>query len=307
MSTTISLEQYLECLGGPLPSFEGQASHVIESWPADGYRLELVRYESEPGELVPAYLLVPDGVSPDSPAPAVTVFHQHGGQYDIGKGEPAGLLGNPEHHTGAWLARQGYVVLCADAVAFEQRKQGRRVAGADLERFMFLHYVVRGSCLAWKNILDIVRGVDYLVSRPEVDPDRIGSYGHSMGSTHAFLSAPLEPRIRAVVCNCCLPGYRGIHRDELLHCYPNFIPGLARIGDLVDVPELIAPRPLLINAGTDDVGSPIDEVRRKVGQLRELYREMGAPEHLVYNEEPTGHRFTDTMKEATRVFFETHL
>ncbi|MFW5798413.1 MAG: hypothetical protein ACOCXX_02035 [Planctomycetota bacterium] len=107
------------------------------------------------------------------------------------------------------------------------------------------------ECLARKNILDIVRGVDYLVSRPEVDS--------------------------------------------------------GRIGDLVDVPELIAPRPLLVNAGTDDLGSPIDEVRRKIEQLRDLYREVDAPDNLVYNEERTGHRFTETMKKATLAFFKTHL
>ena len=85
--------------------------------------------------------------------------------------------------------------------------------------------------MAWKNILDMRRAVDYLVSRPEVKTERIGCYGHSMGSTHTWLVGPWEPRLRALVGNCCLPTYAGIHRTKLLHCFPNFIPGVYEHGD----------------------------------------------------------------------------
>ncbi|GAG89685.1 unnamed protein product, partial [marine sediment metagenome] len=66
-------------------------------------------------------LLVPDGATAAAPAAAICVWHQHNGQYDLGKSEPAGLEGDPQHHTGAALARLGYVVLSIDAIGFEER------------------------------------------------------------------------------------------------------------------------------------------------------------------------------------------
>ena len=163
--------------------------------------------------------------SASHPAPAVAVWHQHNGQWHLGKSEPAGLAGNPMHHTGVALVREGYVVLCPDALCFEERQNADLQAG-DFERFEFLRYVVAGKCMAWKNILDMRRAIDYLCSRPEVRPQHIGCYGHSMGSTHTWLVGPWEPRLRCLVGNCCLPTYAAIHRQHLLHCFPNFIPGL---------------------------------------------------------------------------------
>ncbi len=71
--------------------------------------------------------------------------------------------------------------------------------GMEYERFEFLRHVVQGRCLAWKNILDMRRTLDLLCARPEVDADRIGCYGHSMGSTHTWLVGPHEPRLKALV------------------------------------------------------------------------------------------------------------
>ena len=61
-----------------------------------------------------------------------------------------------------------------------------------------------------------------------------------MGSTHAYLVGPWEPRLKAIVGNCCFPTYAGIHRAEILHCFPNFIPGLLKYGDVPEMAALIA-------------------------------------------------------------------
>ena len=87
---------------------------------------------------MPAILLVPDGVNEQNPAPAVTVWHQHNGEYHIGKSEPAGMAGSPMHHTGVALARQGYVVLCPDALCFEERQDpDGKLKNGNYERFEF--------------------------------------------------------------------------------------------------------------------------------------------------------------------------
>ena len=91
-----------------------------------------------PDDPIPALLLVPDGVTASNPAPGICIWHQHAGQWHLGKSEPAGLAGNEMHHTGAALAREGYVVLCPDALGFEEREKPYRLKGRNLERYLFL-------------------------------------------------------------------------------------------------------------------------------------------------------------------------
>jgi len=213
----------LECLGGPWPV----PCDLNPEWgdPEDkgDYTLTRVTYEVEPGDRVPALLLVPKTADREHPAPGILVWHQHNGEWHLGKSEPAGLAGNPMHHTGVSLVREGYVVLCPDALCFEER-QSPHLKGGDYERFVFLRYVVQGKCLAWKNILDMRRAVDLISSVPFVDANRLGCYGHSMGSTFTWLVGPWEERLCCLVGNCCLPTYAAIHRTHILHCFPNFIP-----------------------------------------------------------------------------------
>jgi len=300
-------EKLLECLGGPWPQPCALKPKLRETIARDGYRIESITYEAEPGDRVPAMVLVPDGVDAAHPVPAVAVWHQHNGQWHLGKSEPAGLAGNPMHHTGAVLAREGYVVLCPDALCFEER-QSPHLKGGHFERFEFLRYVVDGRCMAWKNILDMRRAVDYLCSRPEVQTDRIGCYGHSMGSTHTWLVGPWEPRLTCLVGNCCLPTYTAIHRTHILHCFPNFIPGLFQHGDTPDVAALIAPRALHLNFGEKDRGSPIAEVRQGVERIAAAYDEAGAAERFThFIEKGTSHVLSEAMWQRVRDVFRTHL
>ena len=300
-------KQLLECLGGPWPEACDLRPKLRETTAKEGYRIESLTFEAEPGDPIPAMLLVPDGVDAAHPAPAVAIWHQHNGQWHLGKSEPAGLLGNPMHHTGAALAKEGYVVLCPDALCFEER-QSPHLSGGAYERFEFLRYVVDGKCMAWKNILDMRRAIDYLCSRPEVRADRIGCYGHSMGSTHTWLVGPWEPRLKCLVGNCCLPTYAAIHRTHLLHCFPNFIPGWLQYGDTPEIAGLIAPRALHLNFGETDGGSPIREVREGVKAIAAAYKAAGAEgKFSFYIEEGAGHVLSDAMWQRTRAWFHKHL
>jgi len=306
-TTAAFREKLLACLGGPWPEPCELCPKLRETIHKDGYRIESVTYQAEPDDAVPALLLIPDGVDEKHPAPAVAVWHQHAGQWAIGKSEPAGLAGKPMHYTGVALAKLGYVVLCPDALCFGER-QSQRLEGVNYERFVFLRYVVSGKCLAWKSILDMRRGIDYLCSRPEVQKDRIGCYGHSMGSTHTWLVGPWEPRIKCLVGNCCLPTYEAIHRTYLLHCFPNFIPGLFQYGDTPDIVSLIAPRPLHMNFGENDMGSPILEVRKGVEKIASVYKNAGADDKFSYFiEKDTGHVLSEQMWKLTRDWFAKHL
>ncbi len=299
----------LDCLGGPWPEPGPLNPRYGETIHRDGYRLEPVTYEVEPEDRVPALLIVPDGVDPDHPAPAVAVWHQHNGQFHLGKSEPAGLSGDAMHHTGVALAREGYVVLCPDALCFEDRRDPTGIQeGIWYERFEFLRYVVQGRCLAWKSILDMRRAVDLLSERPEVKSDAIGCYGHSMGSTHTWLVGPFEPRLKCLVGNCCLPTYEAIHKHHLLHCFPNFIPGWLRYGDTPDIAALIAPRPLLLNLGEADEGTPIEETRPGMERIAAAYAAQNASANFSCVVEPgAGHVLSDAMWARACDWFAKHL
>jgi dienelactone hydrolase len=307
MEPTIFRQHLFQCLGGPWPDPGPLNATIEEVSQENGYRVESVTYEAEAGDRVPAILLVPDSASEEAPAAAVAVWHQHGEQWDLGKSEPAGLAGDPMYHVGPKLAREGYVVLCPDALTFEERRHPG-LEGDKYERFEFLRYVVAGKSLAWKNILDMRRAVDFLVSRPEVDAERIGCFGHSMGSTHTWLVGPWEPRLKCLVGNCCLPTYAAIERKGLIHCFPNFIPGLAQYGDTPDIAALIAPRPLLMNFGEEDGGSPIEEVREGIATIAQAYEQAGASESFAHAVEAgVGHELTDSMWQRTCGWFRRHL
>lgn len=309
MATPMFRDKLLAALGGPWPDKHDLNVKVLSREQKDGYRLEKVQYEPEAGDTIPAYVLVPDGVTPQNPAATVCIWHQHAGQYHLGKSEPAGMDGAQMHHTGVGLAQEGFVVVCPDAVGFEERvKPYECLRGGDLERHIFLKYVVAGKSMAWKNILDMKRTVDYAVSRPEVDAENIGCYGHSMGSTHAWLVGPWDPRIKALVGNCCLPTYAAIHRTELLHCFPSFIPGLYQYGDTPDICGLIAPRPLHMNFGDKDSGSPIKEVREGIATIKQAYDAVHAKGRFTsFIQEDTGHVLSPEMWELTLAFFNRYL
>lgn len=302
-------DRLLQCLGGDWPAPCPLNVKVSKTTPADGFEIRTLTYEAEPGDAIPALLLVPNGVTAAKPAAAIAVWHQHNGNWGLGKTEPAGLGGNPMHHTGAALAREGYVVICPDALCFGERQDPTgKQKGGNYERFEFLRYTVAGKCMAWKNILDMQRAVDFLVSLPEVRADRIGCYGHSMGSTHTWLVGPWEPRLKCLVGNCCLPTYKGIHREHMLHCFPNFVPGIFQYGDTPDIAALIAPRALHLNFGETDSGSPIDEVRAGLKVIEQAYASMHAEDKFSsYIELGSGHVLSDEMWTRTKAWFAKHL
>lgn len=305
--TTDFLNALQTCLGGPWPEPGPLHAALVETRQIDDITLQLWSYEVEPGERVSAWLLLPPDSAENKKRAGVLVWHQHNGEWHLGKSEPAGLAGNPMHHTGLALAKRGYITLCPDALCFEDRRHPK-LAGGNYERFEFLRYVVDGKCLAWKYILDMRRAVDFLVTRAEVDAERLGCYGHSMGSTCTWLVGPWEPRIRCLVGNCCLPTYAGIHREGMLHCFPNFVPGLERLGDTPAVVAAIAPKPLLLNFGETDRGSPVADLPAAIQKIEQSYKDQSAGDNFSAFIEPgVGHVLSEAMWQRTLSWFDRHL
>ncbi|MFN9047395.1 MAG: hypothetical protein ACK5YC_04650, partial [Planctomyces sp.] len=113
LSSTERMRQLQRCLGGEWPDFGPLRERVERTEQLDGYQRQYVTYQVEPEERIAAWLLIPDGVTASASAPGICVWHQHAGQYDVGKDEPAGVRSpnfGAMHMTGVSLVREGYVV-----------------------------------------------------------------------------------------------------------------------------------------------------------------------------------------------------
>lgn len=296
-------------LGGPWPDPPALEAEALETLDQGDHFAECISYQVEPGERVEAWLLIPKAGSQNvgHQTPAVAVWHQHNNEYHLGKSECAGFAGNPMQHTGPLLAREGYIVLCPDALCFEDRRHDN-LEGASYERYMAMHYLTAGKSLAWKNILDCRRAVDYLCSRPEVDTSRIGCYGHSLGSTFTWLTGPWDERLKCMVGNCCMPSQAAMDGTAINHSFSNYIPGLGQIGDIPEYVSLIAPRRLHLNFGAADPLNPIDYIEEELPRIAAAYKSAGAGEAFSwYIDREAGHELSEGMKTRMLEVFRIHL
>lgn len=294
----------LRLLLGAFPHSCPLAAEILERVDLGEVVREKVRYQVEPGEWAPAYLFLPAG-RPEK-RPAVLCLHQHAGQFDLGKSEPAGLAGNPQQFYALELARRGYVTLAADALCFEERRDPV-LEGAAFERFSFTRLIVEGSALQTKMLSDAMRGVDYLLSRPEVSAAHIGCIGHSLGGQQALFTTAMDERIRAAVSSCGFASYAALFRDRINHNYAAYVPGLLRYGELGDVLALAAPRPFLVLAGNADRIFPYDGIVATVERARARYRILRAEEKLGFVPIDAGHAFSDDMRERAYAWLDQWL
>lgn len=300
-------ETVLDLLGGSWPLQIDLKPQTEESLDQGKHIAHLVSYELEEGERVKAWLLIPKESNPDSAGfPGIAVWHQHNDEYHLGKSESAGFTGNPMHHTAPLLAANGYAVLCPDALGFEDRRN-ESLEGAAFERHMAMRYLSSGKSLAWKNILDCRRALDYLSSRPEVDETRLGCYGHSLGSTFTWLTGPWDERLKCMVGNCCMPSQAAMDASLINHSFSNYIPGLSQIGDIPKYVSLTAPRRLHLNFGAADELNPIEYIEAEIPIISSAYKEAGAPENFsCFIDRDAGHELSEEMKSRMlKVFGQT--
>jgi dienelactone hydrolase len=262
---------------------------------ADGVIREKVVYQTEPGVWAPAYLLRP--LKPAAARlPAVLALHGHGGRW--GKGQVAGAA--EEHDTvrahiahynydyGLQLARRGYVVLAPDARVFGERAAGWWRPDAPPQSFdpcdrAGNQAALLGYALIGLTTFDDRRGIDYLQTRSDVDPERIGVAGLSLGGTRATYVAALDDRAKATVISGYLNTFRTYALGRMF-CGGQYIPGLLRWAEQPDVTALIAPRPLLIEAGQRDPTFPIEASREAHRTLERAYGLHGAGDRLWRDE-----------------------
>jgi dienelactone hydrolase len=274
---------------------------VVAEQDLDGYHLKTLMLDLNGIEPVPAYFALPHEV--DEQLPAVLYNHAHGGDYVRGREEfirhREGFQSPPYARL---LTELGYCALCIDAWNFGERR-GR--TESELFKMMLWH----GQVLWGMMIYDSLRAVDYLAARPEVDSNRIGTIGLSMGSTMAWWLAALDPRIQVCVDLCCLTDFQALIETRGLdgHGIYYYIPRLLKQFTAAQINALIAPRAHLSLAGNYDRLTPPAGLDRIDRELRTAYRELGHPERWRLLRYDTGHFESAAMRAEVIQFLEEWL
>lgn len=265
------------------------------------YVLEKLALDVNGMEPAPAYFLRPKALS--GRVPAILYNHYHGGKYKLGKDEI--LLGKPEHGLPPYsevLTGMGYCALCMDMWAFGERS-------TRTEMDLFKEMLWKGQVLWGMMVYDSLRGLDYLASRPEVDAERIGTLGMSMGSTMAWWVAALDERIKVCVDVCCLTDYQALLETNGLkgHGIYYFVPSLLKHFTTAQINALIAPRPHLSLAGDRDPLTPPAGLDRIDRELKQVYARLGKPEHWKLLRYDAGHEETPGMRQEVIAFLKKFL
>jgi dienelactone hydrolase len=261
---------------GDLPwQHEPAPPQVIRREDHGTYTLERLVLDLNGVEPVPALLLIPKKIK--RPAPGLLFIHWHAGQYWLGKEQ---LLKGTEVQPAyaPVLAEMGIVTLAIDSWCFGERQHDPDGNRGEQDAFKLMLW--RGQVLYGMMMFDEYRAFQYLASRPEVDPQRLGATGMSMGSTKAWWLAALEPRVRLTVDICCLTDFDALIAAHGLyhHGVYYFVPSLLKEFNTTGINELIVPRPRLSVNGRKDLLTPPAGVEKVRDNLMPLYRKFGREE-----------------------------
>lgn len=273
---------------------------ILEEKEADGFIRRKVSYRSDPaGPMVRAWLQIPTA-GPPGPRPAVLCLHQ---TTPNGKDSTVGLSDRASMHYALELVRRGFVTISPDYRSLGEHDYD--FAADDYES---------GSM---KAIVDNSRAIDLLVSLPEVDPERIGAIGHSLGGHNGLFTAVFEPRVKAVV-SCCgftsFPKYMGGNLRGWAG--PRYMPRIeqryrlspARMSfDFAEVLAAIAPRAVFVVAPTGDDNFDVEGVRDVIRAAAPVFALHGEPEKLQVTYPDCQHDFPSEAREQAYRFLESHL
>jgi dienelactone hydrolase len=306
------------------------AADLISREDRGDYVQEYLTFQTTPDLRVPAYVLIPKKTK--FPAPGIVALHCHGGFYVWGKEK---LVESDQDHAAltdykqdlyqgksvaSELARRGYVVIVIDAFYWGERRMlldedpasyrdPRSMAKADVAAFnrrsqegeQLVARSLFAAGITWPGVLlwDDLRTVDYLASRPEVDPQRLGCVGLSLGGYRSFLLAVLDPRIKVAVDVGWMTSFASQIRRHVVNTIglTFHIAGLYRYLDLPDLAALIAPRALLvINGSRDSLFAP-EGVRAAFDKIGACFRKAGVADRQHCRLYDAPHRFNLQMQD----------
>jgi dienelactone hydrolase len=303
---------------------------VIARRQREGYTEEQITFRTTPEFRVPAHVLIPAGQR--HPGPAVILLHDHGGFYVWGREK---LIETDNEHPaltkfkqqsyggrsiGTELVRQGYVVIAIDMFYWGERRyllkedppswHDRSAAmtadqvnvfnrrASQNEQLIARSLLTAGTTWPGVMVWDDIRTLDYIVSRPEVDPNRIACVGLSVGGYRSFMLAVLDPRIKVAVDVCWMTTFaRQIERHIVNTMGLTFvIPGMYRYFDLPELSAAIAPRSLMVIMGSRDGLFPPSAAAAAFASIEQCYAKAGSKDRQLCRSFDAPHEFNPRMQ-----------
>ena len=286
----------VELVGGfPAATSAAAAGHARHTG-VSGYDREKIVFDSSPGVSVLGYLLLPREAR--RPLPVMICVPGHGRGVDdiVGideQGHERTDKAGYQHDFAIQIAEAGMAAMAIEPMGFGCRRDPVNVrlglsrkacdpaAGGAL--------LVGQSIIGWR-VWDVIRTLDYLATRAELDHARMGCMGISGGGTVTLFSAALDSRIRAALVS----GYLNTFRDSigsLAHCIDNYVPGILNWAEMSDIAGLIAPRPLFVESGERDNIFPVAASIESFNEVRRIYSVFGALDRTEQEVFPGEHSF----------------
>ena len=269
---------------------------TLETRAFRGYSREKIVFDSRPGVSVLAYLLLPEKAR--RPAAAMICVPGHGRGVDdiVGideQGRDRTDKAGYQHDFAIQVVEAGMAAVAIEPMGFGCRRDAitarKGLSTSACQPSAGGALLVGQTMIGWR-VWDVMRTIDYIATRPELDSSRVGCMGISGGGTVTVFSTALEPRIRAALVS----GYLNTFRDSvgsLSHCIDNYVPGILNWAEMHDLAGLIAPRPLFVESGEKDNIFPIRASVESFNKVREIYEVFGAPDRVEQEVFPDEHSF----------------
>lgn len=276
-----------------------------EELPHESFTREKWIIQTEEGVWMPFYLLKPkQALAGKSPVVIATHGHGSGGKLSTAgvweASEVRDVTQRQNYTYGVEMARRGFYVFCPDARGFGERRELKK-QGEHPELYMgcscreLSHMAIGlGLTVTGLWVWDLMRLVDYVKTRPDCNGEKIGCMGLSGGGLQSLWLAALDDRIAFAAVSGYFYGYKDSLLEMNQNCCCNYVPGLWTHVDMGEIGALVAPRPLVIESGTQDHlnGSRgIDNVLEQVAVTRKAYRLFNRECMLIHDVFEGKHRW----------------
>jgi dienelactone hydrolase len=265
---------------------------LIESADFADYHQELFVLQVQPGEFMPYYVLTPKQAA--APYIPVLALHGHGtwgakslvGQMD----SPAEKQHLAEYHYdyARQMVRLGYLVYAPVLRGFAERMEAAELEikhdhpdNDDLSSCarVSLNALMSGKTLMGLRVWDVMRLIDLIQARPDVQPNRLACVGLSGGGTLTMYATALDPRITCAYISGAVNTFQA-SLMSIDHCLCNFIPHIVEYAEMPEIAGLIAPRPLMIEGGRQDPIYPLAGIEAAAAALRQIYAAAGVADRF---------------------------